>query len=86
MRKQIKTEHTGKLPHFHRIGATFFITTHLYGSIPFDVLKKLRDKRDKLIAEVKQKKSGDLKKEISMIHSTYFYEYDVLLDLSLIHI
>ncbi|MFK7980056.1 MAG: transposase [Saprospiraceae bacterium] len=80
MRKQVKTEHTGKIPHFHRVGATFFITTHLHGSIPFDVLKKLKAKKDKLLAAARQKKSDNLEKEIYMIHRAYFYEYDKLLD------
>ncbi len=80
MRKQIKTEHTGKLPHFHRIGATFFITTHLHGSLPFDVLKKLKKKRDKLIETTKQKGEADLEREIYMIHRAYFHEFDQLLD------
>ena len=80
MRKQIKTEHTGKLPHFHRIGATFFITTHLHGSLPFDVLKKLKEKRDKLLDAAKLKKTVDLEREIYMIHRAYFHEFDQLLD------
>lgn len=80
MKKQLKTEHTRKLPHFHRVGATFFITTHLHGSIPFDFLKKLQVKRDKLIQEVKQKNPVDKDKQIYMIRRDYFYEYDQLLD------
>lgn len=80
MRKPLKTEHTRKLPHFHRVGATFFITTHLYGSIPFDVLKKLQLKRDKLIEEEREKDSADKDKQIYMIRRAYFQEYDQLLD------
>jgi len=80
MRNQIKTEHTGNLPHFHRIGATFFITTHLHGSLPFDVLKKLKEKRDKQIEATKQKGAVDEEKEIYMIHRAYFHEFDQLLD------
>lgn len=80
MRKQIKTEHTGKLPHFHRVGATFFITTHLHNSIPFDTLKKLREKRDKSIEALKKKHPSNLEKEIYMLRRAYFYAYDDLLD------
>ncbi|MFK7935326.1 MAG: transposase [Saprospiraceae bacterium] len=77
-----KTEHTGKIPHFHHQGATFFITTHLHGSVPFDLLKKLRFERDEEIANLKKTslQSHDLKNAIYMVRRKYFYQYDELLD------
>lgn len=80
MRKQLKTEHTRKLPHFHRVGATFFITGHLYGSIPFDTLKKLQTKRDLQIEEIRKQNPPDKEKQIYLIRRAYFYDYDALLD------
>lgn len=81
MREQtLKTEHTGKLPHFHHLGATFFITTHLHDSIPFDVLKKLKAERNEKIKQVKAQHLIDLQKEIYLIRRAYFYRYDELLD------
>ncbi len=80
MRKQLKTEHTRRLPHFHRVGATFFITTHLYGSIPKVVLKKLQRKRDEQIAIVNQLNPPDKNKQIYFLNQTFFYEFDKLLD------
>lgn len=80
MRKHLKTEHTRKLPHFHRVGATFFITVHLYGSVPFDLLKKLQDKRDQQVEKIKKENPPDKDQQIYLIRRAYFYEYDDLLD------
>ncbi len=53
--KKLRTEHTRRLPHFHRVGATFFITTNLYGAIPKETLKQLQIKRDELIGRIPDK-------------------------------
>lgn len=81
MYKQLQTEHIRTLPHFHRIGATFFITTHLYGSIPKDILQKLQAKRDLQIQEMKKEKQKDKEREIYMARRAYFQEYDAYLDI-----
>lgn len=80
MSKQFKTEHTRKLPHFHRVGATFFITTHLHGSIPKDVLKKLQLKRDQQIRIIKQQNPPDKNRQIYLLHRAFFHKFDNLLD------
>jgi putative transposase len=80
LRKTITTEHQRKLPHFHHVGATYFITSHLEGSVPFDVLKKLRDARDKTIAEIIRQISSDIAKQLYLVKRQYFLEYDDLLD------
>jgi len=80
MRKQLKTEHTRRLPHFHRVGATFFITTHLHGSVPQAVLKRLQRKRDEQIAAIKQLNPSDKNKQIYLLHHIFFHEFDKLLD------
>lgn len=80
MGKQLKTEHTRKLPHFHRVGATFFVTTHLHGSIPIDALKKLQVQRDIQIEEIKQKNLPDKDRQIYLLHRAFFHKFDDLLD------
>lgn len=81
MSMRFRTEHTRRLPHFHRIGATFFITTHLYGSIPTHILQKLQLRRDSLIEQIKQEKQEDREKKIYMVRRAYFQEYDAYLDI-----
>ncbi len=78
--KKLRTEHTRRLPHFHRVGATFFITTNLYGAIPKETLKQLQIKRDELIGRIKQENQVDKEREIYMIRRAYFYELDTYLD------
>ena len=80
MHKQLTSEHIRRLPHFHRIGATFFITTHLYGSIPKEILQKLQAKRDLQIQQIKQGNQEGKDKEIYMVRRAYFQKYDAYLD------
>lgn len=80
MHKQLETEHIRRLPHFHRVGATFFITTNLYGAIPKNILQKLRVKRDSLIEQIKQENQEDKERKIYMARRAYFYELDTYLD------
>lgn len=42
-----------KLPHIQPIGATYFITFRLYGSVPIHVLKSLREQRAELEEQYK---------------------------------
>ncbi len=77
----IKTEYWQRLPHIQPIGACFFVTFRLFGSIPFAVLKDL-----KLDYENKCSKAKDLQdeheknKELFKIRKLFFAEYDKLLD------
>ncbi len=38
-----KPEYTRFLPHYHPIGATFFVTTRLHGSLPQSFIDTLSD-------------------------------------------
>jgi putative transposase len=80
MRKLIQTEHQRRLPHFHHPGATFFVTTHLEGSIPFDVLRKLKEKREEKIQAILRKNEAEKEKLIYLAHREHFLLYDELLD------
>lgn len=42
----IKTEYTSILPHIQPIGATFFVTFNLYGSLPKSVLEKIKKEHE----------------------------------------
>jgi putative transposase len=69
------------LPHIQPIGATFFVTFRLYGSLPYDVLCTLKDKYYKKIDELK--KIEDLKERNFKIFNErkkYLIEYDSILD------
>ncbi len=80
MRKQLKTEHQRLLPHFHHPGATYFVTSHLYGSFPLDILEKLKFDRDRKIEEVIRQNPSDKAKQLYLIQREYFLEYDDWLD------
>jgi REP element-mobilizing transposase RayT len=80
MSKTIKTEFQRRLPHFQYPGATYFITSHLDGSIPYDVLKKLKDQREKTIEEINRQNPPDKLQKIYMAHRAFFLAYDDWLD------
>ncbi len=70
---KIKTFYRRKLPHILPIGATFFITFRLYGSLPVAVLKKLTDKYEERIKKAYSSKE-DFKQDA--IELEYFEEFD----------
>lgn len=80
MRRTAKTEHQRRLPHFLHPGATYFVTSHLYGSFPTEILEKLKRKREEAIAEIHRRNPPDFEKELYMVHRAYFLEYDDWLD------
>ena len=67
------------LPHIQPEEATFFITYRLYGSIPVNKFAELKKEYD----EIKKRKESLYDKEIRLIHSLYFKEFDSVLDKSL---
>lgn len=45
------TEYRRRLPHFQHIGASFFVTFRLHGSLPKEVVLTLQNERDYNLCE-----------------------------------
>jgi len=69
------------LPHIQPKDGVFFITFRLDGSLPIEVIKKLQEEKDFMIAQIKKKASkSDLKSDLLRAHNIYFGKFDALLD------
>lgn len=78
--QKIKTHYRRNLPHIQPIGATFFVTFRLKGSIPMAMLYQLRQEFEEKKAQL-QKAPPELRG--LLIHNErkrYFARYDALLD------
>ena len=71
------------LPHIQPIGATFFVTTRLAGTLPKSVLTKLRSDYQNKIDLLKREKLPNWKLEVYLEGKRYFQKYDDYLDQSL---
>ncbi len=75
-----KPEYTRFLPHYHHVGATFFVTSRLHGSLPKAFLDKLSDwyktekERIATLPGEAQEKAKDL------LQRDYFRKFDQALD------
>lgn len=78
----MKTEYKQRLPHIQPVGAAFFVTFRLFGSLPKITIQALKDKYEKKINDLKLKKLNAHEKnlEIFTIRKQYLVEYDALLD------
>lgn len=75
----MKVSYFNNLPHHQPVGATFFITFRLFGSIPAHVLNELKAEKDKRIRKLKRTKdrySGQLENEAKR----YFAAFDNYMD------
>ncbi|PWK26652.1 transposase IS200 family protein [Arcicella aurantiaca] len=70
------------LPHFQQNGATYFITTRLYGSLPKDVIIKISKDNAEKISAIKLSNKNDSEKEllIDEQHRRYFGLFDKYLE------
>ncbi len=73
---KIKTFYRRNLPHILPIGATFFITFRLYGSLPVAVLKKINDKYEEKIKKAYSDKEDFKQERLDAIELEYFEEFD----------
>lgn len=78
----MKTEYKQRLTHIQPVGAAFFVTFRLYGSLPQMVILALKEKYEKKIDEIKIQKLDTHQKnlEIFTLRKKYLLEYDALLD------
>jgi hypothetical protein len=79
--KRYKTYYKRKLPHYKPPGEKFFVTYRLDGSLPVEVIKKLKAEREKAVKEVAGYDNPDIRKEkYRAFQSQYFGKFDKLLD------
>jgi putative transposase len=75
----MKTFYRQRLPHIQPVGATFFVTYRLFGSIPYPRLKSLKEEYHTNV--FKAKKILDLKQRNSVLYNLrrrYLYQTDEL--------
>lgn len=77
----MKTFYRRRLPHYQPPHATFFVTFRLAGSLPKDVIERLKREREN-IEKMLSKKLGtkDVKEKLRRIRALYFGKFDNLLD------
>ena len=70
-----------KLPHIQPVGASFFVTFRLFGSIPMAAVDNLKIKYEEKLFEIKKKDTSDHQKnlEIFNLRKRYLVEYDELM-------
>jgi putative transposase len=78
----IKTEYQRNLPHFHHIGASFFVTWRLHDSLPKKIIEKLKFQRDNALEELKFQELSLEETALAelKIHNQYFLQFDEALD------
>ncbi|MGA0557633.1 transposase [Larkinella sp. VNQ87] len=74
----MKIEYRRNLPHLQYVGATFFITFCLKGSLPAEVVRRLVDERQAALRQIQQKPPTS--DEIVNVHKRYFAKIDRILD------
>ncbi len=81
LKTPIKTEYRQKYPHIQPIGAAFFVTFRLYGSVPKSDLDRLKVKYEGLLIDAKNIEDDHKRNLYSFnIRKKYLVEYDTLLD------
>ncbi len=77
----MKTEYKQRLPHIQPVGAAFFVTFRLYGSVPKNTISELKDKYNIKINVAKTIKDLHQRNfEIFTLRKQYLVEYDQVLD------
>jgi REP element-mobilizing transposase RayT len=81
--KNFKTYYKRNLPHYQPIGYTYFVTYRLSGSLPLEVIKKLKGEREKQLKEIACISDKSIQQEkYKKMQSVYFGKFDKLLDAS----
>lgn len=76
----MKTYYRGKLPHIQPIGATFFVTFRLAGSLPKGYERKLINWHQSEIDKIISKKEENWKELLEIQEKRYFQKFDNALD------
>ncbi len=78
---KLRTSYRRSLPHLQPIGATFFVTFRLQGSIPVAQLKTLRDEYAEKTVLLKREASEEMQPLLLHdLRKRFFARYDALLD------
>jgi len=81
--KIFKTYYRRNLPHYQPLGYTYFVTYRLNGSLPLEVIKKLKGEREKQLKEIAGISDKSIQQEkYKKMQSVYFGKFDKLLDAS----
>jgi len=76
-----KTYYKRNLPHYQPPGETFFVTYRLDGSLPYEIINKLKAGREKVLEEISGYANLAVRKEkYKAYQSQYFGKFDKLLD------
>ena len=76
----MKTFYRQRLPHIQPIGATFFVTFRLFGSIPYTKIRELKDDYHLKLSEAKTIKDIKVKNSLLFnLRKKYLYQTDLLL-------
>lgn len=70
----------GYLPHIKVSGAAYFVTFRLADSLPRDVVVRLKERRDDLLARIAHEKSTDAERRRRESFARYASEVDAVLD------
>ena len=76
----MKTNYARNLPHIQPIGATFFITFSLYGSIPKEKIQQLQQERNAKMNTIREENFESLKENLDIAQKRYFQRFDAVLD------
>ncbi|MCA0235145.1 MAG: hypothetical protein LCH81_02040 [Bacteroidetes bacterium] len=78
---QNKPEYTRTLPHYHHVGATFFVTFRLYNSLPKSFLDELSAWYNQEKERIEQSLlSSERLKALALLQRDYFRRFDRALD------
>ncbi|MDZ7879653.1 MAG: transposase [Saprospiraceae bacterium] len=73
----MKTEYQRNLPHFHHIGASFFLTWRLNGSLPKSVLDKFKEQRDAALDALKVREIKPEERVLAELKITNHYHLQI---------
>lgn len=76
----MKTYYRKQLPHIHPVGAIFFITTRLHGSLPTAVMNQLKQEHQEAVNIIYQESPLNYKAELYNAGKRYFKRFDEVLD------
>lgn len=77
---KIKTFYRNRLPHWVPVGATFFVTFRISGTIPQYVINLLRAQRENNIKSIIESNSLEYQRQMDKTHYAFFKAYDNYLD------
>lgn len=81
--KSYKTYYRRNLPHYQPLGYTYFVTYRLNSSLPFEIIKKLKDEREKKLKVISAYTDKVIQlEEYKKYQSVYFGKFDKLMNCS----